>query len=175
MIAERIEEMRLTDRDDTRVGLLLDHSFGADYAGRSYHQQRPNARLIVRQSARIIGHMAISLRAIRMGEQLAQVAGLAEVATDPSHRGKGIATTLMKAAIAEVKQGTAAFFALFGNQPLYAASGFVSKRNKLKFVPIIDARTGEITETAKQGLMVLPMSDLAWSDGAIIDLVGHAF
>ena len=167
--------MRLTDQDDAQIGLLLDHSFGADYGGRSYYQQRPHVRLIVRESDRPIGHMAINLRAIRMGEQLVQVAGLAEIATDPAHCGKGIATTLMKAVIAEVKQSTAAFLVLFGNQPLYAASGFVSKRNKLKFVSFIDVRTGEITGTAKEGIMVLPMSDLAWDDGAIIDLAGHAF
>lgn len=175
MKVERIEEMRLTYDDEQQIGALLDRAFGAEFDGRSYYQQRHHVRLIVRENGAVIGHMALSLRAIRMGEQIIQVAGLAEVGTDPNHRGKGIASALMKAAIKEAKSSIASFFVLFGGQPLYAGSGFTAQENTVRFTPFVDVRTNPTKEVAKDGLMVLPLTNLAWDDSAIIDLVGHAF
>ena len=77
MQVERIEEMRLTQVDEEQIGALLDRAFGADYEGRSYYQQRHHVRLIMRAGTEILGHIALSLRAIRMDEQIVQVAGLA--------------------------------------------------------------------------------------------------
>lgn len=175
MKVERIEEMRLTAQDEAQIGDLLDAAFGTDFGGRSYYQQRHHVRLVVRDAGVIIGHMAISLRAIRMGDALVQVAGLAEVASDPGHRGKGIASTLMEAAIDEVRQSLAAFFVLFGNQPLYVRAGFVEKHNVLRYSSLIDVRTGDVINGAKDGVMVMQMTDLVWDDDVIVDLVGHAF
>ena len=175
MKVERIEEMRLTAQDEAQIGNLLDAAFGTGFDGRSYYQQRHHVRLVVREAGVIIGHMAVSLRAIRMGDALVQVAGLAEVASNPAHRGKGIASILMKAAIDEVRQSPAVFFILFGNQPLYAGAGFVEKQNVLRYSSFIDVRTGDAMDGIKDGLMVMQMTDLEWDDDEIVDLVGHAF
>jgi predicted N-acetyltransferase YhbS len=81
----------------------------------------------------------------------------------------------MKAAIAEAQASPAAFFVLFGDQPLYAASGFVTKTNLLRYSSFLGVQSGEVIDAAKDGLMVMSLRDELWDDTAVIDLVGHAF
>jgi len=101
--------------------------------------------------------------------------GLAEVATDPAHRGKGIATAMMNAAIDAAKATLADFFILFGDQPLYAAVGFVAQPNETISVSMHSVRTGVLEHRKGDGLMVMPLGDIPWDDQAVIDLVGFAF
>lgn len=175
MDIERIEEMRLTAKDEAQIGSLLDSAFGTDFAGRSYYQQRHHVRLLVREADKIIGHVAIDLRAIRMGDAIVQVAGLAEVATATSHRGQGLASSLLDAAILEVRQTVSTFLLLFGDHPIYARKGFMPKQNILRYTSFVGVKSGVTIEAQKDGLMVLLLSDLSWDDDAMIDLVGHAF
>lgn len=175
MIVERIEEMRLTAQDETQISSLLAKAFGLEFDGRSYAQQRHHLRLVVRSDGQIIGHMAVTFRAIRMGDEIVHVAGLAEVASDPMHRGKGIATTLLKAAIAEVKQSIATFFILFGDLPLYAATGFMPKANVIRFASLEGVKTGEVMQAPNDGLMVMSLTEAKWDEHALIDLVGPTF
>ena len=175
MQIERIEEMRLTRADEAAISRLLDACFDTDFGGRSFYQNRHHTRLLVRKEDTVIGHMAVSLRAIRMGDHLCHAAGLAEVATDPAHRGQGIATALMQAAIAEARASIADFFVLFGVQPLYAASGFVAQINPLIRLDMRGAQSGEVLRGPKDGLMVMQLGDLAWDPQAKIDLMGYAF
>ena len=175
MKIERIEEMRLSKRDDKAIGSLLDGSFGVDYGTRSFFQQRHHIRLLMRQKAAVIGHMGITIRAIRMGDKLLTIAGLGDVATDISYRGQGIATQLLHHAIKEVKSSQCAFFLLFGNRPLYAASGFKSVPNKVRCTSLIGVKTGEVIELSDSELMVMPLGSILWDEATMIDLVGHAF
>ncbi|MEL6641596.1 MAG: GNAT family N-acetyltransferase [Pseudomonadota bacterium] len=110
-----------------------------------------------------------------MGDQLVQAVGVAEVATDPDHQGKGIATTLMTDAIAVAKNSLADFLILFGDEPLYARLGFQSKPNRTLTVSMHDVRTGVQESRCDDGLMVMALNDKAWDDTALIDLVGFAF
>ena len=176
MAIEHIDEMHLSPEDDTAIGTLLDQAFGmAEFDGRSYFQNRHHLRLLWREDEQIIGHVALSLRAIRMGETLIQAAGVAEVATHPDHRGKGIASALMESAIAAAKGSLADVMILFGDEPLYARLGFQPKPNRTLTVSMHDVRTGVQENRKDDGLMVLPLSDLDWDDTALIDLVGFAF
>lgn len=176
MPVEQLDEMRLTPTDDAAIAALLGRAFGtADFKGRSYFQNRHHLRLVWREKGQIIGHVALSLRAIRMGDRLIQAAGVAEVATDPDHRGRGIASTLMEAAIAAAKGSLADVLILFGDEPLYARLGFQSKPNRTLTVSMHDVQTGVQENRQDDGLMVMPLRDIEWDDTALIDLVGFAF
>lgn len=175
MRIERIEEMRLTAADEGQIGRLLDAAFDSDFQGRAFYQNRHHVRFVARDGEQIIGHMALSLRAIHMGDQPVHVAGLAEVATAPSHRGQGIASAMMQAVIAEAKASIADFLVLFGDQPLYAGVGFEVQPNPLKVVTMLAARTGQI-ETRQDGkFMVMALRDVVWDDTADVDLAGFPF
>ena len=176
MQIERIAEMDLTRPHDAAIGALLDLAFGRiDYNGRSYFQNRHHQRIIARDKGVITGHIALGLRAIRMGDQLLQAVGVAEVATHPDHRGKGIASALMEEALAAARASVADVCILFGDEKLYAGVGFAAKPNRTLTVSMHNVRTGMQEDRQGDKLMVLPLRDITWDDAALIDLVGFAF
>ena len=176
MTIEHIHEIRLAQTEETAIAELLGSAFATtNFGNRSYFQNRHHQRLIWRENNKIVGHVALSLRAARMSDHLIQTAGIAEVATDPDHRGKGIATALMTAAITSAKASLADFAVLFGDEPLYARLGFRPKPNRTLTLSMHDVRTGVQENRQDDGLMVMQLRDMAWDDDAVIDLVGFAF
>jgi predicted N-acetyltransferase YhbS len=176
MQIDQLHEMQLSAADEAQIVDLLAAAFDKiSYGGRSYYQQRHHLRLIYREDGMILGHIALALRAIRLGDHLVQTAGLAEVATHPDHRRKGIATALLAETIAAAKRSPAAFCVLFGDEPIYAKSGFVAQQNPVRYTSFVNVQTGEAVTRIKEGLMVMPLRDTAWDPEALVDLVGHAF
>lgn len=175
MRIEKIAETDLTPADETRIHTLLVRAFNEDFGERSFHQQRHHFRLILREDDRIIGHMALCYRSIRLGDALVTIIGLAEVATDPDHRGKGIASTMMTHAIAAAKDSQAAYFLLFGGQPLYAGRGFRAVPNTVKHTALYGAWTGDVQIDDRGHLMVMELQDDKWDDTVAVDLLGFSF
>jgi predicted N-acetyltransferase YhbS len=159
MKVETIPEVRLTPAQDAEIAALLARCFTTDFGGRSYFQQRHHLRLVARDPG-LVGHVALTLRAIRAGGVLTDIAGLAEVATDPAHRGKGIAATLLQAAIAEAKASPAQF---------------QSVHNPITWIDLTGARMGTVHSERAQSLMVLPLRDKEWDAIAPLDLMGNLF
>lgn len=174
MQIETIPETGLTPAREAEIAALLARCFATDFGGRSFYQQRHHLRLLARDP-HLVGHAAMTLRAIRVGGQLTDIAGLAEVATDPSHRGKGIAAALVQAAIAEAKAGPAAFVLLFGVARVYAAAGFVTVHNPMTWIDLTGARLGAVRSELAETLMVLALRDKAWDPAAPLDLLGNLF
>ena len=173
---ERIEETRLTDRDDAGIAALIETCFtSSDFGGRSYFQNRPHLRLVRREGGRIVGHLGLFLRAVRMGGALVDVVGIGDVAVHPQARGQRLATAMVEAAISEARQGTAAFALLFGTRSLYAAAGFVRAGNEVTVTQMRGARTGAVETWRAQALMVLPLRDAPWDPDAPVDLLGFPF
>lgn len=175
MQIERIEEMRLTDADEAGIAALLAAAFDTDFGNKSFYQQRQTVRFVAREGGRIVGHMGLCYRAVRLGDALIDIVGLGDVATLPEARGKGVASALMKASIEEAKQTRAAFFVLFGVRPMYAGHGFQNVAGPVRYIDLSDARTGTVKEEHHEALMVLPLGVHAWTKGQVLDLVGHSF
>jgi predicted N-acetyltransferase YhbS len=175
MLIDLIPEWRLTNAEEAEIAALLARSFTSDFGGRSFFQTRQHLRLVHRHEGRIVGHMALQFRAMRLGGRLITVAGLGDVATDAGHRGKGIAAGLLKEATRVAKASPAEFFLLFGVAKLYAAAGFRSACNPLVWIEMEGARTGALHREPAEGLMVLPLGAAAWDDGAVLDLLGNSF
>lgn len=174
MQIETIPETRLTHARDAEIAALLMRCFATDFGGRSFYQQRHHLRLVARDQA-LVGHMALTLRAIRIGGELTDIAGLADVATDPSHRGKGIAATLLQAAIAEAKASPAQFMLLFGTAGLYAGAGFQTAHNPMTWIDMTGAEIGSVHSERATSLMVLPLRENPWDAIAPLDLLGNLF
>jgi predicted N-acetyltransferase YhbS len=174
MQIERIDEVRLTAADEAQISVLIARAYDHDFGGRSYNQQRHHVRILAR-APDIIGHMALTYRDIRVADVLTPIYGLAEVATDPDHRGRGIASAMLQAAIAEAKTSPAQFLLLFGDAGLYSAAGFRPATHRLHYTVLNGARTRRTHRLLSRGLMVLPLRDQTWPDGADLDMLGHLF
>lgn len=175
MDIEQINEWDLSATDEADIADLLAQSFETDFGARSYFQQRHHTRFIARDAGRVLGHMALCYRDIRLGDALMPIWGLAEVATSPRARGRGIATQLLQAAIAFTKATPAAHFVLFGNRPVYSAHGFVAQPNGMTYLTLEGAKTGELRTGNHDDLMVLQLTDQPWDATAHLDLLGHKF
>lgn len=175
MQVDLIPEWQLVLADDRQIAALLRICFETDFGGRSFFMQRPLVRLVARDAGRIVGHMALTLRAMRLGDHLIDVAGLCDVATDPDQRGKGIAAALLQTAIDQARQSPAAYFLLLGNARLYTAAGFQKAGNKVTYIDMQGARTRAVkTEIALQ-LMVLSLKGETWDQTAPLDMLGPLF
>lgn len=174
MEIERIPEWALTNEDETQIARLVACCFDTDFGGRSFFQTRHHLRLVHREGP-IVAHMALQFRAMRLDGRLISVAGLAEVATDPDHRGKGLASGLLRAAIAEARVSPAEYLLLFGTAKLYQAAGFVTVHNPMTWLDLRGAVTGDIRHEAALELMVLPLRDRPWEPDAPLDLLGATF
>ena len=174
MEIERIPEWMLTEADDAQIVDLLARCFDTDFGGRSFFQTRHHLRLVHRQGS-IVAHMALQFRAMRLGDRLITVAGLADVATDPAIRGKGLASGHLQVAIAEAKASPAEFLLLFGTAQLYQAAGFRAVHNPLISVEMRGAVTGDVRHESAHGLMMLPLSDASWDETSTLDLLGNSF
>lgn len=167
---ERLAEWQLTARDEAAIADLLARCFTTDFGGRSFFTHHHHLRLIVRADG-IIGHIALVLRSVVLGGRQVTVAGLAEVATDPAHRGQGIAADLLRVAIDEAKASPAEYLLLFGVASVYAAHGFRTVSNPLAHVDVGGTR---VVTAGDDDLMVLPLRATPWPMG-LVDLRGPVF
>ncbi|RYH01590.1 GNAT family N-acetyltransferase [Salipiger sp. IMCC34102] len=176
MHIETIPEWALSVEDDAGIADLLDRAFGPDFGGRSFYKQRHHCRVLCRgEKGRVVGHIAVLMRDIRLGDRLVPITGLAEVATDPDRRGQGLATALLQEAIATSRASLADFIVLFGDRPIYAGHGFVRANNTLTYTVLDDATTHGVKRRVEDTLMVLPVGSAQWDFAAPVDLLGHLF
>ena len=171
---EVVPEIALSSGHDAQIAALLERCFDTDFGGRSYFQQRHHLRILAWEGG-LVSHVALLLRAVRLGPDLVDIAGLAEVATHPDHRGKGIAAALVQRAIGEARVSLARHLLLFGTANIYAAAGFSPQLNPLIWTDMTGARTGGVMQTPEDALMVLSLHGNCWPEKASLDLLGTRF
>ncbi len=172
---ERIDELRLSKADSREISALLDESFGGEFEGRSFFIQRNHLRLVKRVSGRIVGHLALVYRAIRIGENLVTIMGIGDVAVAKEARRQGIGAVLVDAAIAEAKQSKALFLLLFGEAKIYGRAGFESATNPLVWVEHTDFHSTSITRKPSESLMIYQLGTKNWDQSAEVDFLGGLF
>lgn len=176
MTVEMIPEHQLTNADDAAIATLLARCFRTDFGGRSFFQTRHSWRHVLRHDRQIIAHLAVQLRAVRLGGDLVTIAGIADVATDPGHRGKGHAATLLQAALTTARYSPARHVLLFGTAALYPAAGFRPASNPLTYLDLTGATTGSLhRDRSEDHLQVLDLGPQVWDAIKPLDLLGGLF
>ncbi len=174
MDIERIPEWALGLADDREIAGLLARCFDTDFGVRSYFQTRQPLHLVHRGGP-IVAHMALQFRAMRLGDRLIIIAGLADVATAPEWRGQGLAGQMLQAAIVEARTSMADFLLLFGTEHFYAATGLRTVHNPMIWVERRGAVTKDICREPAESLMVPPLRDVEWDETATLELLGNLF
>lgn len=176
MRPETIPEHLLTNADEAAIAALLARCFTTDFGGRSFFQTRHTWRHVLRHDGQVIAHLAVQLRAVRLGEDLTTIAGIADVATDPGHRGQGHAATLLQTAISTARQSPARHVVLFGTAQLYPAAGFRPIQNPLTYIDLTHARSGTLhRDRPEDHLQVLDLASTPWDETKPLDLLGGLF
>lgn len=171
----RTDEMRLTTAFETQIAHLLDEPFHGVFGTRTFFQNRHHVRFTAHKGEQLVGHLALGLRAVSLGEDLLDVIGIAEVGVDEVHRGQGIARELMMAALEEGRQSPAAFALLFGDANIYGGMGFAKATNPVTSTKFKAARTGETITETEHPLMVCPLTERDWDNSPHLDLAGFRF
>lgn len=175
MRVEAVPEWRLGPRE-AEVAALLARCFATDFGGRSFFKQRHHLRLLGRdEGGALLGHVALTWRAVGLGGRLLDVAGLAEVATAPERRGEGVARALVGRAVEEARASPASHLLLFGDAGLYGALGFRAAANPVTHVRLRGGFTLGLGRHKRAGLMVLPLGSEEWDEAAPLDLMGPLF
>ena len=175
MRVEAVPEWALGPHEPA-VAALLARCFDVGFGGRTFFKQRHHLRLLAFDpEGALLGHVAVTWRAVRVGEGLVDVAGLAEVATSPERRGEGVAQALVSRAVQQARESLAEFVLLFGTAGLYGGLGFRPAANLLRHVRMDEGRTLSVGTARGADLMVLPLREAAWDEAAPVDLLGPLF
>lgn len=172
---QRIEEARLTAEEEAEISVLLNSAFDTDFGVYSYYHQRHHVRLTARDGGQLVGHMALGLRCVRLGNEIVDIAALGEVATHPDWQGRGVASRLMTATLAEAEAMPAEFVVLFGDEKLYFGTGFEPKTNQMTWLDLDGRRSVRLASGTPDKLMVRSLGAAEWDDAAPLDLMGHKF
>jgi GNAT superfamily N-acetyltransferase len=130
----------------------------------------PAATILLRDGRRVIGHLAIHERRIRIGNEALQVGLIGEIAVAADHRGRGLARGLVRQAHDDLRARAIPFSILFAFEPrVYASSGYKPMQNETRFRDT----DGAWKTFVYRGGMYAELSDRAWPN-QLVDLCGPA-
>ena len=172
---ERVEELRLSAGAEQAIIDLIAECFTADFAGRSFFQNRHHCRLLGWHGENLAGHLAIAYRAILLGGERVNIIGIGEVAVADGYRRQGIGTRLVDAATKEGISSRADFALLFGEATIYSRAGYSPAPNVITMTEMEGCRTRAIVREAHPYFMVKPLGERQWDREASVDLAGFAF
>ncbi|SFR51574.1 Predicted N-acetyltransferase YhbS [Yoonia tamlensis] len=175
MDIEIVNEIDLSPAQDQEIAALLHEAFGAEFGGRSFFQQRHHLRLIARIDGKMAGHVALTYRVIGQGGKMIPILGLAEVATDKTYRGQGVARTLVTKSLDIASDSPAEFALLFGDPAHYHRYGFQAAVNSLRSLDLENGVSKGIKIGPDDSFMVVATGQTTWDPQAEVDLMGRKF
>jgi predicted N-acetyltransferase YhbS len=156
----------------TDVRALLNDAFpdGAPNELDGYYATHgiPAMTLLLKEGQRVIGHLAIYERQIKIGDETLQVGLLGEIAIAVDRRRIGFARDLVRHAHAHLQERSIPFSILFAFAPrVYASSGYKLIENQMRFLD----EDGSWKTLVYRGSMYAELLGRPWPHQAI-DLCG---
>ena len=156
------------------VDALLNDAFpdGAPNERSAYYARHgvPTTSMLLRDGGRVVGHLAIYERDIKIGEEALRVGLLGEIAIAADRRGAGLARRLVRRAHEHLRARSIPFSILFAFAPrVYLSSGYKLMQNQTRF---IDA-DGHSKTLLYRGSMYAELLGRPWPNQSI-DLCGTA-
>jgi predicted N-acetyltransferase YhbS len=130
----------------------------------------PTATLLLTESGRVVGHLAIYEREIRIGNETLQAGLLGEIAVAADRRRAGLARDIVRAAHAHLQAHAIPFSILFAYEPrVYVSSGYRLMQNQMRFLD----SDGQWKTFVYRGSMYAELLGRPWPDQPV-DLCGPA-
>lgn len=173
---EKLSEPELRPDQRTAISELLRECFPEYPGDRIYYPQPPHLRLLHWEGTRLTGQAGIVLREIRVGDIPLQIMGVADLCTSSDRSGLGVATLILEHMVAVARAGRIPFLMAMALHPeLYLKVGFRALDVRCTWLAYLHGRSlGLFQRTPPAGLMVKPVGDMEWPDGAV-DLMGPLF
>ena len=140
---------------------------------RRYFNEPPAHRWLIRDEAgTLVAQLAAHEKRLFTDDNRSlPIGGIAEVCVRPDHQGRGYVKPMLAAAHEWMGGAGFVFSLLSGNSRYYASSGYVPVDNLLRNAP---GPAGETRRVKAEGMLAVPLSNLAWPQGEIY-LPGPSF
>jgi predicted acetyltransferase len=130
----------------------------------------PTATLLLREGRRVVGHLAIYERQIKIGNETLQAGLLGEIAITADRRRAGLARDLVRHAHEHLQAHSIPFSILFAYEPrVYESSGYRLMQNQMRFLDT----DGRWKTFVYRGSMYAELLGRPWPD-QLVDLCGPA-
>lgn len=121
------------------VRALLNEAFpdGAPNELSGYYARHgiPTTTMLVREGRRVVGHLAMYVRQIDIGDETVDVGLLGEIAIAADRRRAGLGRDLVRRAHEDLQARSIPFSILFAYEPrVYASSGYRLMQNQTRFL-----------------------------------------
>lgn len=179
MEIKRISEYDIDpDLKNKLQGLLVD-SFGEDYpSDRIYYKQLPHFRFVVIDAGNeIIGQVGLDYRVMNLNGKSIRVIGIIDLCVSKASESKGIGSSILSELNKFCKDKDIDYILLFADNPkLYLNNGFLSVKNKCKWLKINDedGSTYGIGHEIIKELMIKEVKGKEWEEGEL-DLLGYLY
>ena len=172
-IVFRSAEMSRDDDEESQIAAILNQCFDGMHKGRTYCEQIPQQRLLGYCGVRLVGHLGIDYRMIRIGEAVFSIVGIIDLCVVPELRRRGLAQRLLAAA--EKRSAAQDFSVLMAKDTrLYSRAGYcLLTKADVTWLEIDDLRCHSVrNRDLSDKFMQKPLSAKQWPKGPI-DMLGH--
>ena len=174
-IVVRSAEMSRDNDEESQIAAILKQCFGGMHEGRTYCEQMPQQRLLGFCGDRLVGHLGLDYRMIRIGEAIFSVVGIIDLCVVPDLRRRGLAQRLLAAA--EERSAAQDFSVLMAKDTrLYERAGYrLLTKADVTWLVIDELRSHSVSNRdLTDAFMQKPLSAKQWPKGPI-DLLGFLF
>jgi predicted N-acetyltransferase YhbS len=140
-----------------------------------YGKQLPTARVLAWDEHRLVGHVALIMRMIRLNDKVYRAMGIQDVIVEAAHRGRGIMTRMLQKAEAMAVESDCSLLILFAEEPeIYEHLDFVRVVVDTEWLKIHEGRHLGIGREKVEETMIKWLHP---NEEAIefIDMLGHIF
>ncbi|BBM85525.1 GNAT family N-acetyltransferase [Candidatus Uabimicrobium amorphum] len=173
----RKEEDQLTLDENAQIATLLDECFPDTFSGRTYFKQLPTFRFVAVQQNKIVGHVGVVYRMIRLGQKPQRIFGVVDLCVANSHRRHALGQKLMEAITCAAQKAHTDFVVLFADDHrLYKRLGFSLQANPCTYMAIDEHQTlGIHNKVFKDCLMIKAIGKSPWLPDVEMDMLGWLF
>jgi predicted N-acetyltransferase YhbS len=173
---QRIEEFQINDQQQQAINRLLQEAFDSYPNHLIYANQLPSFRFLVWDNEKLVGHMAVEFRIVRVGEAIMRIFGIADLCVSIDYQQQNIASSLLQKLEKLGKQSQVDFILLIAqDHGVYEKNGFQLVSNPCRWLMINQQQTfGVGNRKLVDCLLVKQIGITKWQEG-LVDLLGHIF